>query len=186
MILSEFCFKWILLVVFPPSLQYLQYCINLQYWFAGNLPTPGIPAIFRVFSTLYIYQSADSSAHSMAFQCVCVYVASTSTSQIQTVTAADVKLHRTSIPPCSVISLWLRAMLSQYPIFGGEVLCLHNPIGFRVKHVNSPGVRLSLPGKLVFSGDIVDTLLTITNGDFWVEEFLKRRNSSRMMQTLAE
>lgn len=96
----------------------------------------------------YIFQSADPSAHSMAFHCFCVYVTSTSTSQIQTATAADVKLHRTSIPPCPVISLWLRAMLSQYPSFGGEVLCLHNPMRFQGKTCKFTRCQVISPRKI--------------------------------------
>lgn len=119
-----------------------QFAILICWHFAYPLCTSYIQ------SFQYIFQSADPSAHSMAFQCFCVYVTSTSTSQIQTATAADVKLHRTSIPSCPVISLWLRAMLSQYPSFGGEVLCLHNPIRFQGKTCKFTRCQVISPRKI--------------------------------------
>lgn len=123
---------------------------------AGSMPTPGTAAIFRLFSTfhsvLLVFQSADPSAHSMAFQHVCVYATSTCASQIQTATAVDLKLCRTLIPPCSLISLWqvLRAMLSQYPILGGEVLCLHNPIRIQGKTCKFTRFQVIPPKKTAF------------------------------------
>lgn len=97
-------------LLFFPIFAIFTYCniwdtASICNWFAESVPTPDIPATFRLFGALYMFQSADPSVHSVAFQRVCVYATSTCTSQIQTATAADLKLCRTSIPPCSVISL---------------------------------------------------------------------------------